>query len=86
MFFKFVNLLTMENIAELKSRVVSEIMEVNDAYLLTEIVEILHTSSIIKKFKKLTISELNSRIDKSEANFRNGEFVGVDVLINKYNK
>jgi hypothetical protein len=76
----------MENIAELKSRVVNEIMEVNDAYLLADIIEILHTSNLKTSFKQLTINELNARIDKSEENFRNGQFKSVDSLIEKYNR
>jgi hypothetical protein len=76
----------MGNIAELKSRVVDEIMGVNDAYLLTEIVEILHASNLRNSFKQLTINELNDRINKSEENFRKGEYKSVNSLIEKYNR
>jgi hypothetical protein len=34
----------------------------------------------------LTIDELNTRIGKSEENFKNGKFKNVDALIDKYNK
>ncbi len=41
---------------------------------------------ITQNLKPMTISELNTRIDKSEKDFENGDFVKAEDLLAKYEK
>lgn len=74
-------------IDEVKVKVVHDILEIQDEEIILGIENLLISiTASDPPFKPMTISELNARIDKSEKDFENGDFVKAEDLLAKYEK
>jgi len=69
-----------------KIELMKHLLNVKKQSVLDRLGEILlnDNSDIDKELSPMTMEELNSRIDKSENDFKNGKVISSEVLLSKY--
>lgn len=69
-----------------KNEFIQEFLKLQSEELITQFENLLKNKSVPKKttVKPMSIQELNSRIDASEIDFKNGNFKTTEQLLAKY--
>ena len=67
-----------------KIEFIQEFLKLQSEEVISQLEKLLKSKRSLQNFEPLTVAELNSRIDKSENDFRNGNFKTSSELLEKY--